>query len=85
MKFAKIVFLARGNLRLADPPADCISWKAKSAGTRRRRLLTRNISTGFWERRLAWQVVFLVVSTDPVRYRAMILPSILEKVATGLR
>jgi len=29
-------------------------------------------------------VLFLVLSTDPVRYRAMILPSVLEKVAYGV-
>jgi hypothetical protein len=29
-------------------------------------------------------VVFLVLSTDPVRYRAMIPPSILEKVTWGV-
>jgi hypothetical protein len=33
---------------------------------------------------LAWQVLFLVLSSDPVRYRAMIFPSILEKVGYGV-
>ncbi len=33
---------------------------------------------------LAWQFLFLVLSTDPVRYRAMILPSILEKISFGI-
>jgi hypothetical protein len=33
---------------------------------------------------LAWQVVFLVISADPARYRATILPSILEKVSYGI-
>lgn len=33
---------------------------------------------------LAWQVLFLVLSTDPVRYRSMILPSILEKISFGI-
>jgi hypothetical protein len=32
---------------------------------------------------VAWQVLFLVLSTDPRRYRPMILPSILEKVSYG--
>jgi len=39
---------------------------------------------GFTGVALAWQVLFLVLSTDPVRYRAMILPSILEKVSYGI-
>src|ERR1700692_3369827 len=38
---------------------------------------------GFIGVALAWQALFLVLSTDPVRYRPMILPSILEKVAWG--
>src|SRR5271169_4741532 len=38
---------------------------------------------GFLGTAIAWQVLFLVLSTDPVRYRAMILPSILEKVVWG--
>jgi hypothetical protein len=33
---------------------------------------------------LAFQFVFLVIATDTVRYRPMILPSILEKVSYGL-
>jgi hypothetical protein len=33
---------------------------------------------------LAWQVLFLVLSRDPARYRAMIPPSILEKVSYGI-
>lgn len=39
---------------------------------------------GFLGTGLAWQVLFLVLSTDPIRYRAMIPPSILEKVAYGV-
>ncbi len=30
---------------------------------------------------VAWQVLFLILSKDPVRYRAMMIPSILEKVS----
>ena len=39
---------------------------------------------GFLGAGLAWQIVFLIVCTDPVRYRALILPSILEKVSYGV-
>jgi hypothetical protein len=28
---------------------------------------------------LAWQILFLVLSTDPVRYRPMMIPAVLEK------
>lgn len=34
---------------------------------------------GFVGVALAFQVVFLVLSTDPVRYRLMIIPSVIEK------
>jgi hypothetical protein len=30
---------------------------------------------------LAWQIVFFVIATDPVRYRPLIIPSVLEKVS----
>lgn len=39
---------------------------------------------GFVGVALAWQVLFLILSRDPVRYRMMMLPAILEKVAFGL-
>jgi hypothetical protein len=39
---------------------------------------------GFLGAGLTWQIVFLVVSRDPLRYRAMIIPSILEKLSYGL-
>ena len=36
---------------------------------------------GFVGLAVAWQVVFLVIARDPVRYRLLMLPSILEKLA----
>lgn len=38
---------------------------------------------GFVGVALAWQLVFLVIARDPVRYRLMMLPSILEKLSYG--
>ncbi len=35
---------------------------------------------GFAGVTLAWQVMFLVIATDPVRYRLAMLPAMLEKV-----
>lgn len=32
----------------------------------------------------AWQVLFLILARDPVRYRAMMIPSILEKASFGI-
>jgi len=39
---------------------------------------------GFVGVALAWQFLFLVLSTDPGKYRAMIPPSIIEKVTFGV-
>jgi hypothetical protein len=34
---------------------------------------------GFLFVTLAWQIVFLIIGSDPVRYRLLMLPSLLEK------
>ena len=39
---------------------------------------------GFLGVAAAWQVLFLILSRDPARYRAMMIPSILEKVSFGV-
>lgn len=39
---------------------------------------------GFVGVALAWQVLFLILARDPLRYRLMIIPAILEKLAFGL-
>ena len=33
---------------------------------------------------LAWQILFLILARDPVRYRAMMVPSMLEKASFGI-
>ncbi len=38
---------------------------------------------GFVGVALAWQVAFLIIARDPLRYRALMWPAILEKVAFG--
>jgi hypothetical protein len=39
---------------------------------------------GFLGVAITWQIVFLLISRNPLRYRAMMLPSILEKIGFGL-
>lgn len=39
---------------------------------------------GFVGAALAWQVTFFVIAADPVRYRAMMIPSVLEKFSYGI-
>ena len=38
---------------------------------------------GFVGVALAWQLAFLIIAHDPVRYRAIMLPGIVEKVSFG--
>lgn len=38
---------------------------------------------GFAGVALAWQVAFFVIATDPVRFRPMMIPSIIEKLTYG--
>ena len=39
---------------------------------------------GFLGVAVAFQVVFLIIGTDPVKYRLMMLPSIIEKFSFGI-
>ena len=39
---------------------------------------------GFVGIALAWQVAFVIIARDPVRFRPIMIPSILEKVAFGV-
>jgi drug/metabolite transporter (DMT)-like permease len=38
---------------------------------------------GFVGSALAWQAAFFLIATNPARFRAMMIPAILEKVAYG--
>ena len=39
---------------------------------------------GFVGVALAWQIVFLIISRNPARYRPLMIPAILEKAAFGI-
>ena len=39
---------------------------------------------GFVGTAVAFQIVFLLLSRDPVRYRAMMIPSVMEKASFGI-
>jgi len=83
MRFAKIVFLVAGiyGLLILAP----IYFMENKIGRETPPAITHpEYFYGFLGAGLAWQVLFLVLSTNPSRYRAMILPSILEKVAYGI-
>jgi hypothetical protein len=83
MRFAKIVFLVAGiyGVLILTPiyfMEDRIGWETPPAITH------AEYFYGFLGAGLAWQFLFLVLSRDPLRYRAMILPSVLEKVSYGI-
>ncbi|HXP78829.1 MAG TPA: hypothetical protein VN976_02905 [Verrucomicrobiae bacterium] len=82
MKFAKIVFLIAGiqGLLILSP----LYFLENKIGRDTPPAITHpEYFYGFIGVALAWQVLFLVLSTDPIRYRPMILPSILENVTWG--
>ena len=39
---------------------------------------------GFIGVAVAWQIAFLIIATDPVRYRPLMIPAMLEKATFGL-
>jgi hypothetical protein len=39
---------------------------------------------GFLGIAIAWQIAFLIIAQDPVKFRAMIIPSVLEKFSFGI-
>ena len=49
------------------------------AGTTHRQLTTRSCTTASLELPLSWQVMFLVIGSNPIRYRTAMLPAMLEK------
>lgn len=78
MKFAKIVFWIAGiwGLVVITPLYflfDVIGQKDPPAITH------PGFFYGFVGCALAWQVAFCFLATDPIRYRPLMLPSILEK------
>jgi hypothetical protein len=83
MRFARIVFLIAGiyGLLILGP----IYFMENRIGRETPPAITHpEYFYGFLGAGLAWQVLFLVLSRDPVRYRAMILPSALEKISYGI-
>src|SRR6267143_3437526 len=83
MRFAKAVFLIAGiyGLLILTP----IYFMEGKIGRDTPPSITHpEYFYGFLGAGLAWQILFLVLSRDPLRYRAMILPSVLEKVSYGI-
>jgi hypothetical protein len=83
MRFARAVFLVAGSygFLILSP----IYFMEARIGRETPPAITHpEYFYGFLGAGIAWQVLFLVLSSDPVKYRAMILPSALEKVSYGI-
>lgn len=79
--FAKRVFQAAGIWGLIVLPLGYLNTLVSTAST----TLYENqpdylaFMHGFFVIALAWQVAFLIIATDPVRYRLLMLAAMLEK------
>jgi len=83
VRFAKLVFLLAGIYGLLILAPICF-WE-KAIGKRTPPAITHTeYFYEFVRMALAWQELFHVLQTHPMRYRVMILPSILEKVGYGI-
>jgi hypothetical protein len=83
MRFAKAVFLIAGiyGIAILTP----IYFMEGKIGRETPPAITHpEYFSGFLGAGLSWQILFLLLSRDPLRCRALILPSILEKVSYGI-
>ena len=84
MKFARIVFLIAGiyGILVLTP----LYFLEQTIGRETPPPITHpEFFYGFLGVALAWQVLFLLIAHNPVRYRPMMIPSILENYPTPAR
>jgi hypothetical protein len=82
MKLARIVFLIAGiyGILVLTP----LYFLERTIGRETPPPITHpEFFYGFVGVGLAWQIVFLIIAQDPLRYRPMMIPSVLEKVSYG--
>jgi hypothetical protein len=84
MRFAKIVFWCAGVWGfLALTP---LYFLLSTIGRQDPPAITHpDFYYGFVGAALAWQVAFLVIATNPARYRWMMVPAVLEKLSSPVR
>lgn len=82
MKFARIVFLVAGiyGVLVITP---LYFLEAKTGRDTPPAITHPEFYYGFIGVGLAWQILFLLLSRDPARYRSMMIPSVLEKLGFG--
>ena len=83
MKFARWVFLIAGIYGLLVT-APLYFTEAQFAEQFPPPLTHPEYYYGFLGVTLAWQVMFLIIARDPVRYRTVMLVGVLEKAAYGI-
>ena len=83
MKFARIVFLVAGiyGLIVLLP---LYFMEAQTGRDYPPPITHPEYYYGFIGVGVAWQLAFLVISRDPVRYRLLMIPSIVEKASFGI-
>jgi len=82
MKFARIVFLISGiyGILVLTP----LYFLEQTIGRETPPPITHpEFFYGFVGVGLAWQIVFLIIARDPLRFRPMMIPSVLEKASYG--
>ena len=83
MKFAKVVFYSAG---IYGFPVILMGYFSESwVATHYPPAVTHpEYFYGFIGVTLAWQVAFLIIARDPLRYRSLMIPSMLEKLGYAL-
>jgi hypothetical protein len=78
MKFAKYIFWIAGiyGMVAVTPLYFMLDWLDRKSPPP---VTHPDFYYGFVGLGLAWQIAFLVIATDPARFRPMMLPSVLEK------
>src|SRR6266481_3591570 len=79
MRFARIVFTVAGmyGIVVLVPP---LFLESKFGRDNPPPVTHPEFFYGFFAVAIAWQILFLILATDPIKYRAMMIPSMLEKI-----
>jgi len=78
MKFARVVFIGGGvwGVTVLTP----LYWLFDITGRRYQAPIDYpHFFFGFVSVAMAWQIAFLIIGSNPVRFRALMIPAILEK------
>ena len=80
MKFARTIFLIAGiyGLVVMVPQYFLEGWIGRDAPPP---ITHAEFYYGFIGVTIAWQVLFLIMSSNPLRFRSMMIPAVLEKAA----